>query len=317
MVAVRHRFWWLSNLWGCVVGRYFHLYACQIIGGLKTSGFAVIQIRFYLLFLLALLSTSSIADDAQSWRAHYLANSGVMIARGDTKVLFDPFFRSDFGRYDRVPDAMEAAIFEGAPPWDGIDAMFISHHHGDHFDPAVVMKFLHRWPSVRLYAPQQAVSAMLALDKAHSESVLNRIHGLKLERDSPAVRLSMDGLLVEAVRIAHAGWPSRHANVENIAFRVTLDSATTVMHLGDADSGHEHYAMHETHLQERETDLAMVPIWLLLSDKGRYVLDKHIDADHEIGVHAHKSVPDAIEDRPAEFEGLDVFTEPGEIRHFE
>ena len=299
------------------MGRYFHLYVCQIIGGLKTNGFAMIQIRFHSLFLLALLSTSSIADDGRTWRAHYLANSGVMIARGETKVLFDPFFRSDFGQYDRVPHAMEQAIFAGSPPWDGIDAIFISHHHGDHFDPAVVMRFLHQWPSVRLYAPQQAVSAMLALDEAPSESVLSRVYGLKLERDSPAVRLSMDGLLVEAVRIAHGGWPARHANVENIAFRVTLDDAATVMHLGDADAGREHYATHATYLQARETDLAMVPVWLLLSDKGRYVLDKHIDADHEIGIHAHKSVPDAIEDRPPEFEGLDVFTEPGQIRHFD
>ena len=284
----------------------------------KTDWIAMTKVRILTLIALTLLSTSSYADDGQTWwRAHYLANAGVMIARGDTKVLFDPFFRNGYGQYDLVPAALEAEIFAGASPWDGIDAIFISHHHGDHFDPAVVMQFLHRWPSVRLYAPQQAVAALLALDDAPSESILNRVHGLKLERDSPAVRLGMEGLLIEAVRIAHGGWPDRHADVENIVFRVTLDNTATVMHLGDADAGREHYAPHESHWQARATDLAMVPVWLLLTDKGRYVLDEHIDAEHAIGVHVYKSVPDDTQDRPPKFEGLDIFTQPGEIRHFE
>jgi L-ascorbate metabolism protein UlaG (beta-lactamase superfamily) len=256
------------------------------------------------------------ADDERSWRAHYLANAGVMIARGDTKILFDPFFRNDYGQYDLMPQEMEAALFAGLPPWDGIDAIFISHHHGDHFDPAVVLKFLHSQPSVKLYAPQQAVTALLALTDAPSESLMNRVHGLKLERDSAAVRMDMDGLIIEAVRIAHGGWPDRHADVENIVFRVTLNNATTVMHLGDADAGREHYARHASYWQARVTNLALVPVWLLLTDNGRYVLDEHVGAEHAIGIHVYKSIPDNPESRPPEFEGLDIFTQPGETRHF-
>ncbi len=276
------------------------------------------MIRFFALIILAVLSTSSYADDGQSWRAHYLANAGVMIARGDTKILFDPFFRDGYGQYDLVPREMEAALFAGSPPWDGIDAIFVSHHHDDHFDPAVIMSFLGRWPSVRLYAPNQAVAALLAIEEgAARESLRDRVHGLKLERDSPAVRLDMDGLLIEAVRIAHGGWPDRHVDVENIVFRVTLDNATTVMHLGDADAGREHYAPHTSFWQARSTDLAMVPVWLLLTDKGRYVLDRHVDAEHALGIHVYKRVPDKAEDHPPNFEGLDIFTSPGETRGFE
>jgi L-ascorbate metabolism protein UlaG (beta-lactamase superfamily) len=266
------------------------------------------------LVLLILLSAASFADSEETWRAHYLANSGVMIARGDTKILFDPFFRNDYGQYDRVPADMEAAIFAGSPPWDGIDAIFISHHHGDHFDPAVVMKFLHKWPSVNLYAPQQAVDAVLAMDEVPGEVLMKRVHGLALEPDSAAVSLEMDGLLIEAVRIAHAGWPDRNAEVENIVFRVTLDNATTVIHMGDADAAREFYAPHESHWQARATDLALVPVWLMLTDKGRFVLQEHIDAGHEIGIHVYKSLPDKPENRPPDFEGLDIFTKPGETR---
>ena len=273
------------------------------------------MIRPLTLIILAVLSNTSFADDEQTWRAHYLANAGVMIARGDTKILFDPFFRNDYGQYDLVPTEMEAALFAGSSPWDGIDAIFISHHHGDHFDPAVVTKFLQRWPTVELYAPTQAVAALVNLEEAPSRSLLDRVHGIKLERDSAAARFDMDGLSIEAVRIAHGGWPDRHANVENIVFRVTLDNATTVMHLGDADAGREHYAPHISHWQARATDLALVPVWLMLTDKGRFVLEEHIDAEHEIGVHVFKSVPDEPDNRPPMFEGLDIFTQPGETRH--
>lgn len=273
--------------------------------------------RPFTLILLLLSASSSIADDGQPWHAHYLANAGVMVARGDTKVLFDPFFRKDFGYYDLVPPEMEADIFAGTPPWDGIDAIFISHYHGDHFEPAVIVDFLHQWPAVRLYAPQQAVAAFLALEEVPGESILNRVHSIELERESPALRFSMDGLLIEAVRVAHGGWPGRHAHVENIVYRVTLDDVTTVMHLGDADAGREHYTPHQAFWESRESDLAMVPVWLMLTKKGRHVLDEHIDAEHEIGVHVYKTVPDDAEERPPKFKGLDIFTEPGEIRQFE
>ena len=52
----------------------------------------------------------------------------------------------------------------------------------------------------------------------------------------------------------------------------------------------------------------------MLSDKGRHVIDTHIDASHEIGIHVYKSVPDKPEDREEKFNGLDIFTEPGETR---
>lgn len=272
--------------------------------------------RIGILILVVALSAQSYADDERSLQTHYLANSGVMIARGGTKILFDPFFRNDYGQYDRVPQAMEAALFAGLPPWDGIDAIFISHHHGDHFDPAVVLDFLQDHPDVNLYAPQQAAAALLAITEAPGEVLLNRVHGLALERDSAAIRIDFDGLIIEAVRIAHAGWPDRHADVENIVFRVTLDDAMTVMHLGDADAGREHYEQHASHWRARTTDLALVPVWLLLTDKGRHVLEEHIGAEHVIGVHVYKSIPDDSESRPPGFDGLDIFTQPGESRYF-
>ena len=40
-------------------------------------------------------------------QAHYLANAGVLITNGETKVVFDPLFRNDFGTYQLLPEALE------------------------------------------------------------------------------------------------------------------------------------------------------------------------------------------------------------------
>ena len=45
--------------------------------------------------------------------AQYLANAAVLVTNRGTKVVFDPLFRNDFGSYERVPEAMERALFAG------------------------------------------------------------------------------------------------------------------------------------------------------------------------------------------------------------
>ena len=77
-----------------------------------------------LFFSLALISRAFAADEAP--RAHYLANEGVLITNGEVKVLFDPLFDNSYGLYQLLPTDMQEALFAGTPPYDGIDAIFIS-----------------------------------------------------------------------------------------------------------------------------------------------------------------------------------------------
>jgi len=240
-----------------------------------------------------------------------------MIAHDDSKVLFDPFFRNGFNTYDLMPAKMEADIFSGSQPWDGIDAIFISHYHGDHFDPAIVVEYLLLWPDVHLYAPEQAMQAVQSLPGSQQEGLLNRLHSIVLDRDSDAARFQLGDIDVEAVRVAHGGWPERHRDVQNIVFRVTLDDEMTVIHLGDADKDQQHFAPHDAFWQERDADVALPPVWLFFTDEGRHVLETYVDADREIGIHVYSSIPDDPSRRPPEFHGLDIFTRPGETRQLQ
>ena len=272
------------------------------------------MIRYFVCLLVCSFWLQAAAADDTATRAVYIANMGTMIERGETRVVFDPLFHYEHDTYDRVPAEVEAALLAGTEPWDGIDAVFISHHHGDHFDPATILKLLRAHQTIELFGPEQAAAAIRELVVDPSDPLLERVHGLSLENGMAATDIVFGPLLVEAVRIRHSGWPNRYANIENIVFRVTLDHETTVMHFGDADVDDAHFAMSPEHWTERHSHLAMPPYWFFMSDEGRRILRDRIGADEVIGMHVPSKVPDDPASRPESLQDVDLFTQPGETR---
>lgn len=260
------------------------------------------------------LSLVCIPCQAQDATAHYIANEGVMIVRGEKRILFDPLFNNSYGHYTLPPAQMRKAIIAGNAPYDGIDAVFISHNHSDHFSPGDILKLLKAQPKLRLFAPNQAVEGLRKVAKEQDTHVLSRVNSIRLEyRDEP-VTLEMDGLLIEAVRIPHSGWPNDQRNIENIAFRVTLDDDITVLHLGDADPNDVHFSRDAKYWDARQLDLALPPYWFFNSTYGPGVLKDRLQPGHSIGIHVPERMPDDPEERAEMFQGVDLFTEPGETR---
>jgi len=252
---------------------------------------------------------------AQSATIQYLGNEGVMVSRDETKVLFDPLFDNGYGQYQMVPDDMRAAIFAGERPFDDVDAVFVSHHHGDHFAASDILRLLRERANIRLYAPAQAVAAVRAIAAADDAAVLERMTGLDLEYGDPPVTIEAAGLLIEAVHIPHSGWPTARTDVQNIAFRVTLGDDSTVLHLGDADARVVHFSSDADYWESRSVDLALPPYWFFASADGVEILEDRLDVTNAIGIH----VPDRFADPaavPGELRSADLFTRPGEGRRF-
>jgi L-ascorbate metabolism protein UlaG (beta-lactamase superfamily) len=253
------------------------------------------------------------AEPATS-RAQYLANASVLVIHGDTKVVFDPLYRNDFGQYRLVPPQTERALFDGTTPFDGLDAVFVSHYHEDHFSAADVLRLLEARPGLRLFAPAQAVAGMREISAERLAAVMPRVHAIALAHQQAPVTIEQGSLVVEAVRIPHSGWPTRQQHVENIAFRVTLDATTTVLHLGDADTSDAHFARDDAFWRRRRTNVAFPPYWFLTSDEGRRVLERRLAAARSIGVHVPANVPSQAAQRAPELRGYELFTAPGEAR---
>lgn len=239
--------------------------------------------------------------------AHYLGNEGVMIVQGNTKVLFDPLYRNGFNTYHLVPAELKAKLLAGAPPFDAVDAMLISHAHGDHFDAADILAFHETNPDALIIGPPQAIAQILETG-AVSARLENRLVPMGLDYGADPLSLSFEDLQVEAVRIPHAGGPGRR-EIENLVYRVTLEAGATVMHMGDADPALQFFTPYEAHWQARRTDVAMPPYWFFLSAEGISIVDEHLNTADAIGVHVPVTVPANLK-----ASGRAYFSTPDEVR---
>jgi L-ascorbate metabolism protein UlaG (beta-lactamase superfamily) len=239
----------------------------------------------------------------------YLANEGVLISHGDTKVVFDPLFDEDFGTYELVPKDLERDLFTGAPPFDGLDAVFVSHHHGDHFSPERMVQLMKARPNLQLFAPRQAIDAM-PVNPTDSD-LRSRLHTVAPGQEGTFTMVVGD-IEVSAVRIPHAGWPTRNAEIENIVFKVSLGGTATVLHMGDAHTDPTFFDKQADYWAERHMHLALPPYWFFLSNGGKKILDDHIHASETFGVHVPASIPDSPAQYPEELRGRTLLSVPGE-----
>lgn len=256
--------------------------------------------------LAAWAPSAAVAHDHAT--AHYLGNEGVMIERGETKVLFDAFYSSGFGQYALVPDEINAAMLAGAPPYDGVDAIFISHVHGDHFSPGPAIKYLRAQSDVVLFAPEQVRDALV--QAGADDELLQRVRTFSLAPDDAGESLSFGALNVDVVSVPHAG---NRPHIQNYAWRVSLGDDTTVIHLGDADPRVSSFSRHQAHFDKKTTHTAFPPYWFIGDANGELILSDIIKAKQTIGIHVPKRAAGNGDAWRAELGG-DLFTDPGETR---
>lgn len=261
-----------------------------------------------LLPALLLLSSAALAHDPAG-RATYLGNEGVLVARGQTKVLFDAFYTNSYGQYTLVPLLIAKAMLNAEPPYDGIDAVFVSHVHDDHFSAGPTAEYLRAHPEVVLYASQQVMDVMVR-DLGADDPLLTRVTAVELAPTDAPRSFAVGDLQIDVVAIPHAG---NRPEIQNLAWRVTLDEQTTVIHFGDAGTVAEHFDRHAEHFAKRRASVAFPPYWFYADEAGKAIIDRHFNADQVIGVHVPAAATGHGDAARARFGG-DLFTDPGESR---
>lgn len=261
---------------------------------------------------LAFALPSASAHSHEVGQAKYLGNEGVLVSSGGTKVLFDAFYAESFsGHYMLVPTALETAMMEGTPPFDGVDAIFITHIHPDHFNSRKTIAYMRAHPNVRLYAGVDVVGAIRAAD-ASSDPLMKRVVSIHVPPGEKPAAFNVDGLEIEAFAIPHSG----EGPVPHYAFRVSLDRRATVIHLGDADAGERHYVPYQADFDRKRTHAAFAPAWMLTDLSGRRVLEQRIRAANVVGIHVESAARQNPDQARKDANG-DLFLEPGETRMIE
>ncbi len=256
---------------------------------------------------LLLAAPISAHDVTQHADATYMANEAVLIAQGETKIMFDPFYATGFGTYREVPGDMMAKVMSQTAPFDGIDGVFVSHVHGDHFDGQKVYAYMQVNRDVLIFLPEQGAKLLRELAGGDPQ-ILRRLVPFELTEGGDPMTIVKGDLYIDAVRIPHSGWPRKdRKDINNILFRVTLDNGVTVMHMGDADINDDHYAPYTDHWAARQTEHAFPPYWYFGNDEGRKILKERLKVKAATGVHVPIRVPRGLEN-------FDYFSKPGESR---
>ena len=241
--------------------------------------------------------------------AQYIANEAVLVTHGETKIMFDPLPLSGFGVYPETPEADIAQMMKGEGEYEGVDAVFISHAHRDHFSAVAMITYMAANPEVRLVAPKQALE-MMQSDANWDKALRTRMTILDMQAGDVPETITIGDITATAVRIPHAGWPApARAAVQNMVYRVTLGDGATVMHMGDADPRRQHFIPYKDHWAQRRTDTAFPPYWFLTSMQGRNILSDDMNVAKSIGVHVPLKVPEDLKSS-----GQDYFSIPGETR---
>ena len=264
--------------------------------------------RVFFAALALVLPAKTFAHDHAT--AHYLGNAGVMIVRGDTKILFDAFYADSYGQYALVPNGVSEAMKKGEEPYDGVDAIFVSHVHGDHFTAQPAIDYMRAQRDVVLFAPQQVLDAIMLSGVEKGDPLLARVRAFTLAPEDGGEEISFGELDIDVVSVPHAG---DRPHIQNYAWRVTLDDDTTVIHLGDADPVVSNFSRHQAHFNRKETHTAFPPYWFVGNRNGKLIIKDVIKADQCIGVHVPaRAIGNG--DQWRNKAGDDLFTDPGEIR---
>jgi L-ascorbate metabolism protein UlaG (beta-lactamase superfamily) len=201
----------------------------------------------------------------------FIANEGVLLSTGAHKVLIDAIYEKPYPDY-RAPSAdVLEKMMAGAPPFDGVDLLLITHNHADHFVAPLAAKFLAASAKTVCLAPADAVDAL----RKTSEwaAVEARVTALDLKIGAKDVR-EPKGIPVTAFRTLHSGDAESPMNV---IYLFELDG-WRVFHEGDSRGKPEDYRGFGLELQP--IDLALVHYWFPLDPVASMYLQKDLNLKH-------------------------------------
>jgi L-ascorbate metabolism protein UlaG (beta-lactamase superfamily) len=223
------------------------------------------------------LSSAGGSGGAAAVAVSHLANAGVMISRGESRVVIDALFGDGLAGYPVVAARERADLEAARGRFAGVDLVLATHLHADHFDAAAVVRHLQANPGALFVSTPEAVAAVRAQSAA--VALAGRLRAvLPPEREHETIRHS--GVTVTVFQLHHGRALTRP--VTNLGFLVEL-GGRRIVHLGDTEATADELAA--TGLASSGVDLALVPFWRLLDDDGRNAIDRALRPTRVAAIH--------------------------------
>jgi L-ascorbate metabolism protein UlaG (beta-lactamase superfamily) len=200
----------------------------------------------------------ALGSSADRVRLRYVANAGVLLSSGETDLLIDAPIRDGIPPYATSSADERDKLERALAPYDGVDAILVTHWHEDHFSADAVAAHLLRNRRAILISSPEVVERVRKVAPSIPEEQLRAV--LPAPGASQLTRIG--SLPVRVLRIAHN--PTRRLPEQHVGFLVGDSSA--VLHTGDANPTRENFALLRN---LPAVDLALVPFWFMQTAANR------------------------------------------------
>jgi L-ascorbate metabolism protein UlaG (beta-lactamase superfamily) len=204
----------------------------------------------------------------------YVANAGMLVSVDGRHFLIDAPIRDGISPYPTSPSEERIRLEAARPPYDGVDAILVTHWHEDHFSAEAIAAHLSANPRavvisspevidrIRAVAPRLAASRFRPSLPAPGQSAMTRVG------DVP----------VRVLRIRHN--PTRRLPEQHVGF--LIGESRAVLHVGDADPVAGNFAVLAT---TPRVDLALLPYWYVLTENSRQMVTTAIAPRGIVAMH--------------------------------
>ncbi len=199
----------------------------------------------------------------------YIANSGFLIESSGKQIIIDALFKHGWGNYLIPTDSIVSDIINQRDPFNISNLMLITHNHGDHFDPSMVVAYLLNNSENILIAPPLVTNTILKHpDHKKFESQIVQLDKINQEKNDTTIQ----GIRVRSFFIQHDSRPQ----IENLGYLIEIDKLK-VFHSGDYN-GSEIVEFGKLQLQNENIDLAFLNFYGFWNTKEeREFTEKYIN----------------------------------------
>lgn len=261
-------------------------------------GSTIQRFSIFVIFLTTLLSSSPVYSQQRS--ITYIANEGVLIEKGDQKVLIDALFDEFYEAYLSPTEATREMMISGEIPYDQVNAVLTTHIHRDHFEPTIAGDFLKEHLESKFLSTAQAGNSLKEYE--HYEQLANRI--ITHEKGTFTLTDEVNGIKVYSFFTEHS------PGIENMGFVFEI-GGSSILHLGDSNIDLERFK--QLNLKQYNIDVALVPYWYMSDEVGQKIINEEIKAEQLVGIHFPKA-PSSMVLKTIEvnYPEATVFKTPGE-----